>query len=71
VLFGDTSAFFQDDYSYKLPSLCYVATITMTSTRQKAWETKVSNAICDVPLTYILCLLQMSTPPGSHMKLRH
>jgi len=31
----------------------------MTSARQKAWETKVSNAIRNVPLTYVLCLLQM------------
>jgi len=40
-----------------LLQLCKV--LPMTSTGQKAWETKVSNAICDVPLTYVLCLLQM------------
>jgi len=37
----------------------YAKCLSMTSTRQKAWETKVSNAICDVPLTYVLCLLQI------------
>jgi len=31
----------------------------MKSTRQQVYKTKVSNAICDVPLTYVFNLLQM------------
>jgi len=60
---GDTCASFQDCYlqatKFMLSCYGYTKCFSTTATRQKAWKTKDSNAICDVPLTYVLCLSQM------------